>query len=304
MSLCTINVLYPELRNYSAIQGIIKRHLNRIQKFSWKEVLGGLIIALLFLGASFGSERFASTVHSIVGEGGTGGMLSYIMTVIVVVLIPFASTLPLVPVAVSLWGNIVAAVLTLLGWVISINIAFYIARHLGKPVLERIALFRHIERFGDMVPRKNFLLGVFFLGVIGAPIDLASYAFGLFTHVKQRFVVTAFALGFIPFAFFLTYTATLQLVYQAYIIGFMLIAWFVFYGYLKQPKNKNKENKIKRRQKILDFFDQNNKITNDDIEKLLNVSNASAFRYLEELEKDGLIRQIGKTGRSVYYKRV
>lgn len=42
-------------------------------------------------------------------------------------------------------------------------------------------------------------------------------------------------------------------------------------------------------------------VTNNDIEKLLGVSDATATRYLDELEKEGRIRQIGTTGQSVHY---
>ena len=44
------------------------------------------------------------------------------------------------------------------------------------------------------------------------------------------------------------------------------------------------------------------RITNDEVEKLLGVSDATATRYLEALEQEGAIEQIGKEGRSVYYK--
>ena len=63
-----------------------------------------------------------------------------------------------------------------------------------------------------------------------------------------------------------------------------------------QTKKENKE-------KLLDIFRQaqNKKITNNDIEKLLGVSDATATRYLDELEKEEKIKQIGKTGQGVYY---
>lgn len=62
---------------------------------------------------------------------------------------------------------------------------------------------------------------------------------------------------------------------------------------------KKQENK----EKILNLLNAQNKVTNDDVEKLLDVSNTTAERYLDQLEKQGKIKQIGKTGRHVYYKR-
>ncbi|MFH1759123.1 MAG: winged helix-turn-helix domain-containing protein [Patescibacteria group bacterium] len=43
------------------------------------------------------------------------------------------------------------------------------------------------------------------------------------------------------------------------------------------------------------------RITNNEIEELLGVSDATATRYLDELEKNGDIVQKGATGRGVYY---
>ncbi len=56
--------------------------------------------------------------------------------------------------------------------------------------------------------------------------------------------------------------------------------------------------------KIREFARGREKISNDDVEKLLNASDATATRYLEELEKAGKIRQVGKSGRHVYYEKV
>jgi len=64
----------------------------------------------------------------------------------------------------------------------------------------------------------------------------------------------------------------------------------------KQAAGKEKNNK-----KVLEFLENKDKVTNNDIEKLLGISNATAERYLDELEKKGVLRQIGKTGHYTYY---
>jgi len=53
---------------------------------------------------------------------------------------------------------------------------------------------------------------------------------------------------------------------------------------------------------IIGFMAVNPQITNNDVEKLLGVSNATAERYLNELEGQGKIVQVGKTGQGVYYQ--
>ena len=50
---------------------------------------------------------------------------------------------------------------------------------------------------------------------------------------------------------------------------------------------KQMEQKTENKQKILTFVQEHGKIQNNDVEKLVGVSNATAERYLDELEKDG-----------------
>lgn len=61
------------------------------------------------------------------------------------------------------------------------------------------------------------------------------------------------------------------------------------------------ERKAKNKEKVLRFLQENGKIQNNDVEKLVGVSNATAERYLNELEKEGQITQHGTIGKSVFY---
>lgn len=45
-----------------------------------------------------------------------------------------------------------------------------------------------------------------------------------------------------------------------------------------------------------------NRVTREDIEKLLSVTDGTARKYLNELESEGRIKQIGSTGRDVHYE--
>lgn len=59
--------------------------------------------------------------------------------------------------------------------------------------------------------------------------------------------------------------------------------------------------KIRNISKLIEFVNKKEKITNNDVERKLKVSNATATRYLDELEEIGKIKQVGRTGKSVYY---
>ena len=64
------------------------------------------------------------------------------------------------------------------------------------------------------------------------------------------------------------------------------------------------ENKKENIQKVLDFMAGKERITNNDVEKFLKVSDATATRYLDELEKQGKIRQVGKSGHYTHYQKI
>lgn len=64
---------------------------------------------------------------------------------------------------------------------------------------------------------------------------------------------------------------------------------------------KQVEQKAENKQKILAFVQEHWKIQNNDVEKLAGVSNATAERYLDELEKEGKVTQHGTIGQNVFY---
>lgn len=62
--------------------------------------------------------------------------------------------------------------------------------------------------------------------------------------------------------------------------------------------------KRKKLDKVMGLFATRTSVTNDEVEKLLHVSDATATRYLSIFEKEGKIRQTGKMGRSVSYTKI
>ena len=64
-------------------------------------------------------------------------------------------------------------------------------------------------------------------------------------------------------------------------------------GETEQQKNLNK---------LMEIFNSRQEVTNDVVEMLLGVSDATATRYLDRLEKEDKIIQIGREGRFVKYR--
>lgn len=70
-------------------------------------------------------------------------------------------------------------------------------------------------------------------------------------------------------------------------------------GLIEKQAMEKEENK----KRILGVLETQTPLTNNHIEQLLGISDATATRYLDELEKEGKVRQVGKTGRHVYYEK-
>lgn len=72
---------------------------------------------------------------------------------------------------------------------------------------------------------------------------------------------------------------------------------------LAEYNQKVQKKKDEVKNKILEILEGESKISNRDITNKLNISRASVIRYLDELEAEGKVKQIGKTGKMVYYSK-
>jgi len=57
----------------------------------------------------------------------------------------------------------------------------------------------------------------------------------------------------------------------------------------------------KRKARVLALAQKQGRITNDDVEDMFCISNNTARNYLDQLEHEGKLKQVGTTGRGVYY---
>lgn len=80
---------------------------------------------------------------------------------------------------------------------------------------------------------------------------------------------------------------------------------------LIKARAKIQERKRKKLDKIMALFESNpenlpsgRRIANKDIQKLLRISDTTATRYLDILERENKIKQVGKTGKAVFYTKI
>ncbi|MCK5059754.1 MAG: hypothetical protein KAR00_01235 [Candidatus Pacebacteria bacterium] len=73
---------------------------------------------------------------------------------------------------------------------------------------------------------------------------------------------------------------------------------------LVKARAKIQERRRKKLDKVVALFETKPQITNKDIQKLLRISSATAVRYLDILEAENRIKQVGNTGKSVFYTKI
>ena len=161
---------------------------------------------------------------------GYWGMLVYVLLAITSTVLAPINTLPLIPVATALWGGLTSALLSILAWTIGSVIAFLIARNFGKPLLEKYQDLENINRYEKLLGTKYIFWNIVTLRIL-IPVDILSYAIGLFTSIKLTTYTLATIIGVSPFAFILAYSSTLPPSLQI-MVGLIFLS-ALYLGYKK-----------------------------------------------------------------------
>jgi uncharacterized membrane protein YdjX (TVP38/TMEM64 family) len=196
-----------------------------------KELLLVAIIGGLFLAASYLTVQYADSFKGLIALQGRAGMFFYVLLSATAVVVAPISTLPLVPVASVLWGSFIAALLTIAGWTAGSFIAFVLSQRYGRPLVARAISMERIDRLSSLIPERNLFWSVVFLRIV-LPVEVVSYAVGLFTKMHLGSYVGATVLGITPFAFGFAYAVKLPMKYQFVAAVFGLIILYASYRHL------------------------------------------------------------------------
>lgn len=197
----------------------------------WPSVRAGLGVVLLFGVGLWLTRHYADPLRDALDTHAALGVVVFFVSSVVAVLAPMLTNLPLMPLAVLVWGPAWAGAILLAGWIVGAALSFTLGRHARRLILQRFpSVQRHagIDRLIDPGHplRSLILLRMTF------PVDVLSYALGLFsrrTTLAQNIVSTT--LGAAPFAVLFALFPTLSdgaqlAVFAASVFGFVLyVAW-------------------------------------------------------------------------------
>ena len=194
------------------------------------KIISLFVIAFVFVLAAYLTQRNEEAVRALVAGGGKLGVLIYILiTVLAIVAAPLTS-IPLIPLAVRIWGIFPTSVFSVIGWTLGSLGAFWVARKFGVSLVSKIESVERIRSIAERVPKKKMFWYLIFLRMT-IPVDVLSYALGLFTGVSWKmFFITTF-LGVIPVTFVFSYVGSLPVGLQAplVILGIGIIVSFFYF---------------------------------------------------------------------------
>ena len=194
-----------------------------------------LLVVSFFIAAVLLTQYFKDEIAHYL-DFGYWGMLIYVLLATSSTVLAPINTLPLIPIATVLWGGLAAALLSITAWTLGAIIAFIIARRWGKPFIERHYNLDKISRYEKLLGDKYVFWNIVALRII-IPVDILSYAIGLFTTVKLSTYSLATLIGVSPFAFLLAYSATFPLILQIGVGTLVLLAIYIGYRKIKNANN-------------------------------------------------------------------
>ena len=198
--------------------GMIRMALTTKQEF-----LTGIVLIVAFILVSYGVHRYESDIALVLGNGGISSSIIFIfLTALFVIFIIPLDIVFLVPIGVILWGPVPTALMSIAGWTLGALVAFGIARTYGLPLVRKLVGERRARMFGEHIPIHDLFWSVVFLRLL-VPVDLLSYALGLFSQLSWRKYLVATALGVTPFGFFFAFAGTLPFWYQLFALCCVLL---------------------------------------------------------------------------------
>jgi uncharacterized membrane protein YdjX (TVP38/TMEM64 family) len=196
---------------------------------SKEPILLSIFIAL-FLGTTVLCKLYADPIRYAIGYRGILGIAAYQILIIIGEIVIPGGSLPLLPIAVLLWGNYGAAALTVAGWMICSIVAFGVARRYGRLLVTRFIDTEEMIRIGQTIPHRHLFFTTLLFRLV-FPVGLVSYALGIFTPIDWFPYLAATALGSIPFAFLSALILTLPLWYRilaeagGIIVAILIYVW-------------------------------------------------------------------------------
>ena len=185
--------------------------------YTKKELFGIGVVVALFIAAQYFARNYSVQIQSVISteQQGVAMVLYGLFAIAAVVVAPIAS-LPLVPVVAAIWGSFATVVVTAIAWTLGSIIAFLLARTYGRQVIGKVVDMESMQKLEAMMGADNVFVSALLLRMV-VPVDILSYALGLFSTIRLVPYSVATAIGIVPFVVFFSYAIWIPPFWQAFI---------------------------------------------------------------------------------------
>ncbi|PIR44074.1 hypothetical protein COV23_01835 [Candidatus Wolfebacteria bacterium CG10_big_fil_rev_8_21_14_0_10_31_9] len=115
------------------------------------------------------------------------------------------SSIPLVPIAVFLWGAFKTFILIFFGWFIGSLVTYAIARYAGYPLISKIISTERITRYEEKISKKTPFLTILIFRLI-LPAEIMNYLLGIIRYPFWKYSLATF-ISEIPFSLIIAYSS-------------------------------------------------------------------------------------------------
>lgn len=194
---------------------------HRERQFIWfLAVLAVFLIAGSVLFQSFFAE-YLPFLSDVFGQAGTfAGLLFVVLSSLSVLLGPFSSIF-LVPLAITVWGDIATLWLLLLGWLIGGVFSYIVGRYAGYALVIKLAARHKVDRWIREIS-AHATLPLAFLFRLALPAE-TGYVFGLARYHFGKYLLIIF-FAELPFALVAVYSGKAFVRAEPVILGVWLFA--------------------------------------------------------------------------------
>lgn len=202
--------------------------------FSKFEIIAGLTVGILFLISAYLSSTYIVFIEEFIHSHAVWSELLYIGSVCLATILAPISATPLIPIATAIWGPFLSALYNIIGWTVGAVFAFWIARKYGFKRVSKSKKLQVLQKYTESIPTKKLFWTIVFMRLV-LPVDILSYAIGLFSKIKLRSYILATVLGITPFALLFSYAVLFP--WWAQILALIFASTVLFFGYKKIRMN-------------------------------------------------------------------
>ncbi len=196
-------------------------------------VVVGLVTIVAFVALMQITQRYSDSLQSLIQLSGIAGVVSYIALIVISVVFAPVSMAFLLPVAANGWGPFAAAVYSILGWTIGSMIAFFLARRYGLQWVAKFSAVKRMRAIEESIPTHHVFWFVVLLRIT-LPVDVLSYALGIFSSMNYWPFFWSTVIGISFFAFLFAYASVSSMAFQIFTVSlglfmFLAVLYYIFF---------------------------------------------------------------------------